>query len=156
MKRILAFAAAIALSVMVMGAQAQKPAPGKMGDAKMGGPVMAKPAAKGVTGTSTGTIKGTPTATSFVLTTNKGDKTVDISAAKLRNASGQFVKADKLTSGAPAEVTGTWKGKTLVASSVKLTALKADKPAGGKMGGPKMDGGKMGGAKMGGKMAPKK
>ena len=145
MKKILAFVAAAALSIMVLGAQAQKPSPGNMGGGKMAGmPGMAKPAAgKGVTGTSKGTVKGAPTATSLVLTTAKGDKTVDISAAKYRNASGQFVKADKLTDGAPVEVTGTWKGQTLVASLVKLTSMKADKPAGGKMGGGKMSGGMM-------------
>jgi hypothetical protein len=139
MKRVVAFAAALALSVVMFGAQAQKPSPGKMG--RMATPGMMKPPAakKGVTGTSHGTVKGAPTAAGFVLTTAKGDVTVDTSSAKFRNGSGQFVKATAVTPGAPADVHGTWKGRTLVADSVKLTALKAA-PAGGKMGG------KMGGA----------
>jgi hypothetical protein len=145
MKKFLSFIAAAALSVMVLGAQAQKPSPGKMGSKMSAAP--GKPAAKGVTGTSKGTVKGTPTAASFVLTTDKGDKTVDTSSAKFRNASGQFVKGDALTSGAMVEATGTWKGKTLVASAVKITSLKAGKPAGGKMSGGKMGGAKMRGAK---------
>ena len=73
--------------------------------------------------------------------------TVDLSKAKVRNSAGTFVAASKITAGAPAEVTGQWKGKTLFASSVTLTALKPDK-----MGGGKMTGGKMAPPKM----APKK
>ena len=95
----------------------------------------------------------------FVLKTVKSDVTVDISGAKVRNASGQFVAAAKITPGAPAEATGQWKGKTLFASSVTLTALKAEKKIGGaddkgKMGG-KMSGDKMGGSKMSGGKLPK-
>jgi hypothetical protein len=132
MKKLLAFASAIALSFMVLGAHAQKPS--KMtGKMAMPNGAKAQPA-KGVTGTSKGVVKGAPTATGFVLTTAKGDQTVDITGAKIRNASGQFVKTDQVTDGAPAEVTGTWKGRTLYATSVKLTAMKSSKPAGGKMG----------------------
>ena len=144
MKKLMAFAAAaIALSTLVMGAHAQKPSPGKMGG-KMGGAMAAPPGAtvaagkKGVTGTSKGTVKSAPVGTTFVLTTAKSDVTVDISGAKVRNGSGQFVKAASIGAGAPVEATGTWKGRTLFATSVKLSALKAEKPAGGKMGGPKM------------------
>ena len=163
MKKLLAFASAMALSVMVLGAQAQKPG-GKMAappaGSKMGGKMAAPPAGdtmggakKGVTGTSTGTVKSAPAGSTFVLTTAKSDVTVNISGAKVRNGSGQFVKAASIVAGAPAEATGTWKGRTLFATNVKLTALKSDKPAGGKMGGEKM-GGKMTGGKMtGGKMS---
>ena len=87
MKKILAYVAAVALSALSLGAQAQKPSPGKMG--KMGGtPAMAKPPAGkgGVVGTSKGTVKGAPTATGFTLTTAKGDVTVDASGAKYRPA----------------------------------------------------------------------
>lgn len=158
MKKILAFVAALALSATIMGAQAQKPSPGKMGG-KMAPPVTAggKMGApkKGVTGTSKGTVKSAPSGSTFVLTTAKSDVTVDISGAKIRNGSGQFTKADSITVGAPAEATGTWKGRTLFATSVKLTGMKSSKPAGGKMGGSKMGGGKMGGAKMGGSKLPK-
>jgi len=151
MKKILSLVASLALSLVVLGAQAQKPAPPKMGKmTPVGTPKMqAGPAKKGVTGTSKGTVKSAPAGSTFVLTTAKGDQTVDISKAKVRNASGQFVKSDKITAGAPAEATGTWKGKTLFADSVKLTALKAEKPAG------KMTGGKMGGNKMATHKLPK-
>ncbi len=155
MKRLRAIVAALTLSILALGAQAQKPSPGKMGTKVVTPPTKMAGAmtGKGVTGTSTGTIKAAPTGKMFILTTAKGDQTVDFSRAKVRNGSGQFTKADKIAAGAPAEVTGQWKDRTLVASSVTLTAVKSDKATsgGGKMGG------KMGGGKMsGGKMAPHK
>ena len=158
MKKLLAFIAAITLSVMALGAQAQKPSPGKMGG--LSAPkMMQPPVKKGVTGTSVGTVKTALAGKTFVLKTAKSDVTVDISGSKVRNASGQFVAAAKITAGAPAEATGQWKGRTLFASSVTLTALKTEKKMGGpdakgKMDG-KMDGGKMGGGKMTGGKLPK-
>ena len=157
MKKLLAFIAAITLSVMALGVQAQKPSPGKMGG--MPAPKMMQPVKKGVTGTSVGTVKSGLVGKTFVLKTVKSAVTVDISGAKVRNASGQFVAAAKITPGAPAEATGQWKGRTLFAGSVTLTALKAEKKMGGadakgKMGG-KMSGDKMGGGKMSGGKLPK-
>ena len=135
MKRIFTFFTAIALSGLVLGALAQKPDADHVTKMMAQSKMAMQGAKKGVTGTSIGTIKRAPAGTTFVLTTAKGDQNVDCSKSKVRNASGQFVKADKLTAGAPAEVTGTWKGRTLFASNIKLTGLKAEKPAGGKMGG---------------------
>jgi hypothetical protein len=153
MKKILSLVAAAALSLVMVGAQAQKMAAPKMGKmAPSTTKMQPGTAKKGVTGTSKGTVKSAPAGSTFVLTTAKGDQTVDISKAKVRNASGQFVKSDKITAGAAAEATGTWKGKTLFADSVKLTALKAEK-AGGKMAGGKMTGG--GASKMTGHKLPK-
>ncbi|HLJ56562.1 MAG TPA: hypothetical protein VKT77_16100 [Chthonomonadaceae bacterium] len=159
MKWVGAVIAMAAFGALSLSAIAQKPAPGKTQPkmAPTGGKMASgKPASKGVTGTSIGKVKSAPKGNSFVLTTAKGDTTVDLSKAKVRNTSGQFVKANKITAGAPAEVTGQWKGKTLVASSVTLNALKAEKPAGGDM---KKPGGKLPSPKMapkvGGMGAPK-
>lgn len=131
MNRFTAFAMFVAISLVLSGAQAQKPAD-KMGAGKMAGGKMST-GKGGVTGTSKGTVKGAPSAKSFTLSTAKGDYTVDTSSAKLRNSVGHFVKADKLTAGASVEVTGTWRGKTLAASSVKITSLKEAPVKGGKV-----------------------
>jgi len=127
MKRLLTFGMGLALSILIVGAQAQKP---KMGAKAPGMTPMSAMAPgapkKGVVGTSTGRVKTAPVGKAFILTTAKGDIKVDISGAKVRNGGGQFVKASMIMVGVPAEATGQWKGKTLFASNVALTALQPD------------------------------
>lgn len=136
MKKIQLLASALALFLLATGAQAQKPTnpnmAGKAGGGMRGKPLSESAKKAGVSGTTAGTVKGSPTAASFVISTAKGDKTVNATGAKYRNATGQFVKADKLTGGASVEVTGTWKGKTLWADNVKILSIKQNGPPTGK------------------------
>ena len=133
MKKLMALVAAVALSVVALGAQAQKPA-GKMDKMDKGGKMskMDKGGkmAKAATSTITGSVKGAPTGKTFVVTTASGAVTVDSSKAKFRDAKSKFVSASKLSAGATVEATGTMSGKTLNASNVKITSLTGDKPAG--------------------------
>jgi hypothetical protein len=125
--------AALALSLVVAGANSAQAQKKTMPGMKADKPSMAQGAGLKVTGP----VKGAPTGKNFVVAVpRKGPINVDGSKAKFR-MKGKFASPSQLRAGAMVTVTGMMNGTTMMASDVDIKSLpggstppKPDMPGG--------------------------